>query len=131
MATQTVETLMSSPVLTVAPNDSAAEVADAMREAGANSVVIIDEECHPVGILTSTDYVTMTSDAVDPHQTSVDAFATTDLITARPDETIETAATAMTTHNISHLPVVDDNGEAVGIITTTDLAEYLANQSDE
>jgi CBS domain-containing protein len=37
----------------------------------------------------------------------------------------------MTTHNISHLPVVDDNGEAVGIITTTDLAEYLANQSDE
>ena len=113
MATQTVETLMSSPVLTVAPNDSAAEVADAMRESGANSVVIIDEECHPVGILTSTDYVTITSDAVDPHRTSVDAFATTDLITTRPDETIETAATAMTTHNISHLPVVDDQGGGI------------------
>jgi CBS domain-containing protein len=131
MTSQTIEGLMSSPVLTVAPDDSAAEAADAMREAGANSVVIINQESHPVGILTSTDYVAMTSDAVNPHQTPVDAFATADLVTARPDETVGTAAKTMTTHNISHLLVVDDDEQAVGIVTTTDLTEHLAGQSKE
>lgn len=131
MTSQTIERLMSSPVLTVAPDDSAAEAADAMRDAGANSVVIINQESHPVGILTSTDYVAMTSDAVNPHQTPVDAFATADLVTARPDETVGTAAKTMTTHNISHLLVVDDDEQAVGIVTTTDLTEHLAGQSKE
>lgn len=131
MTRQTIEGLMSSPVLTVAPDDSAAEAADAMRDAGANSVVIINQESHPVGILTSTDYVAMTSDAVNPHQTPVDAFATADLVTARPDETVGTAAKTMTTHNISHLLVVDDDKQAVGIVTTTDLTEHLAGQSKE
>jgi CBS domain-containing protein len=131
MTSQTVEAVMSSPVLTVAPDDSAAEAADTMRDAGANSVVIVDQEHHPVGILTSTDYVVMTSDAINPHQTPVDAFATTDLVTARPDETVESAAKVMTTHNISHLPVVDEDDQAVGIVTTTDLAEHLASRSEE
>jgi CBS domain-containing protein len=131
MTSQTVEAVMSSPVLTVAPDDSAAEAANTMRDAGANSVVIVDQEHHPVGILTSTDYVVMTSDAINPHQTPVDAFATTDLVTARPDETVESAAKVMTTHNISHLPVVDEDDQAVGIVTTTDLAEHLASRSEE
>jgi CBS domain-containing protein len=37
----------------------------------------------------------------------------------------------MTTHNISHLLVVDDDEQAVGIVTTTDLTEHLAGQSKE
>lgn len=131
MTSQTVETVMSSPVLTVAADDSAAEAADRMRDAGANSVVVVDRERHPVGILTSTDYVTMTADSINPHQTPVDAFATTDLVTARPNEKIGSVAKAMTTHDISHLPVVDDSEQTVGIVTTTDLTEYLANQNDE
>jgi signal-transduction protein with cAMP-binding, CBS, and nucleotidyltransferase domain len=121
---------MTSPVLTVAPDDSAADVAEAMRDAGANSVVIIDDNCHPTGILTSTDYVTMTANAVNPHETTVETFATTDIVTTGSADSVTAAAETMLTHDISHLPIVDEDEQVVGIITTTDLTEYLAEQSE-
>jgi CBS domain-containing protein len=122
---------MSSPVLTVGPDDSALEVAGAMRDAGVNSVVITDAECRPTGILTATDYVTMTSNAVDPRETSVEKYAATDIVTAQPTDSVATAAEVMMSQEIKHLPVVDSDEQVVGIITTTDLAEYLASERKE
>jgi CBS domain-containing protein len=121
----TVGDLMTRPVLTVAADDPVIEVAGAMREQGVNSVVVIDEACHPTHVLTSTDYVTMTAEGVDPHATTVAAVATEGVVTVGTDESVGAAARTMADHDISHLPVVDDAGEVVGILTTTDLAEHV------
>jgi CBS domain-containing protein len=125
MTEPTVGDLMTRPVLTVAADDPVVEVAGAMREQGVNSVVVIDEACHPTHVLTSTDYVAMTADGVDPHVTTVAAVATEGVVTVGTGESVGTAARAMAEHDISHLPVVDDDGEVVGILTTTDLAAHV------
>lgn len=119
--------LMTRPVLTVAADDPVVEVAGAMREQGVNSVVVIDEACHPTHVLTSTDYVALTADGVDPHVTTVAEVATEGVVTVATDEPVAAAARSMADHDVSHLPVVDADGEVVGIVTTTDLAAHVAD----
>jgi CBS domain-containing protein len=121
-----VERLMTDPTITVSREETAAAVARRMLEADVKSVVVVDEERRPEGILTSTDYLEMTAEGVNPHETTVAAFLTTDVVTATPDEEVGTVAGRMLSKGISHLPVVDADGRLAGIITTTDLTEHLA-----
>ena len=44
-----------------------------------------------------------------------------DLALTQPDETVSEAATIMTTRNIGALPVVDQSGDLVGIISERDI----------
>lgn len=126
MTDTAVEELMTTPVLTVEPDEPPADVARAMVDSGVKSVVVIDADCHPVGILTSTDYVRMTATSTDPHAATVGEFMTADVVTATAGEPVAAAADRMVARGISHLPVVD-GGQVVGILTTTDLAASLVD----
>ena len=54
-------------------------------------------------------------------------IAGADLRTLRPDATIEEAADLMIAHKISGVPVIEEDGVVVGIITETDLLIELRN----
>jgi CBS domain-containing protein len=131
MCATTVTDLMTEPVLTVDQDERPGDIATAMLDAEIKSVVVIDDDCHPVGILTSTDYVTMTANGTDPYGTTVAEQMTRDIVTVTGDTSVTTAATAMIDHDINHLPVVGDDGMAIGILSTTDLASSLANTAAE
>jgi CBS domain-containing protein len=45
----------------------------------------------------------------------------TDPVTVRPDDDVETALRLMREHELPGLPVVDDSGRCVGIVTESDL----------
>ena len=47
------------------------------------------------------------------------------VIVAKPDMTINDAAKLMVENNIKRLPVVDDEGNLIGIVTRGDLIEAL------
>lgn len=49
-----------------------------------------------------------------------------DVITAKPDEDIRDAATTLVKKGIDHLPIVDDEGKLIGIVTSWDLAKAIA-----
>jgi CBS domain-containing protein len=51
----------------------------------------------------------------------VEDVMTRDVITVRPETTIHEAAALMVTHGVSGLPVVDDTGRVVGIVSEGDL----------
>jgi CBS domain-containing protein len=51
-------------------------------------------------------------------------------ITVGPDDTVEDAATAMHDHDVSRLPVVDDDGRLLGIIARGDIVRALVRESD-
>jgi CBS domain-containing protein len=51
----------------------------------------------------------------------LDTIMSTDLETVGPDDTLETARQLMHDRRISHLPVVDDEGRLVGLLTLTDV----------
>lgn len=47
-------------------------------------------------------------------------FMTTDLISCHPDDTVDMAAHKMLDHNISVIPIINDNNEICGIFTESD-----------
>lgn len=120
--------LMTTPVLTVESDRAASDVASAMLEAGINSVVVVDEDCTPDGIVTSTDFVEMAAQTADETRT-VGSYMTASVITAEPDEPVSTVAARMHENGISHMPVVDET-DVVGIVTTSDFTAYVADGVD-
>jgi CBS domain-containing protein len=52
-----------------------------------------------------------------------------DPITCRPDDTLEAVATSMHEHDVDRLPVIDDGGRVVGIITRGDLVRAMVSES--
>jgi len=50
-----------------------------------------------------------------------------DIITAKPSDDIRDVATKLVSKGIDHLPVVDDEGKLVGIVTSWDLAKAIAH----
>ena len=53
--------------------------------------------------------------------TTINHIMTKDVITVHENDTIEKCANLLTTHNLSGLPVVDEEGHVKGIITEGDL----------
>ena len=128
MATTTVSDLMTTPVLTVEADERPGDVAEAMIDTGVNSVVVIDTDCAPIGIVTATDYVSMTASGVDPYETTLSEHMTTGVRTGHPNERVSTVADRMAASDIGHLPIVDEEQQVIGIVTKTDLTAYLAAQ---
>ena len=126
MSGQFVADLMTAPVLTVAPDDTAGSVAAAMAREDIKSVVVTSEDCAVDGIFTATDYMRLAAEGADPSTTAVGACMTTGVVTVRPTDTVAAAAEHMTANDSSHLPVVDSEAQVTGIVTSTDLTPCLA-----
>jgi acetoin utilization protein AcuB len=47
------------------------------------------------------------------------------VFTAKPDDTIADAASRMATNGVHALPVINENGDLLGIVTTTDVMQAL------
>lgn len=119
---------MSSPLLTIEADADAADAAQAIQEVGIKSVVITAEGCTPEGIITSADFVAMAAADRRPSETTVAEYATTDVTTIPAGANVAQAAETMREHGVTHLPVVDGDGSAVGIITASDFITIVAGE---
>jgi len=129
MADIEVRHLMTSPVLTVEPETPVAEIADAMLDAGISSIVATDDQRRPTGILTSTDFIRIVAKGTPKATTTVGDHMTTDILTTTPGVPIPEVAARMVEHDISHFPVIGDDGETIGILSATDLTSYISGMA--
>jgi len=126
METDTVERLMSTDLVTIEPDAAAADAANKMRETGVSSILVVDDG-RLTGLVTATDFVTLVRQNDPNDETPVEAFMTTDVVTIAPDASVgEFAEPANKGH--THLPVVDDDGHLVGMVSSTDLTAYVSEQ---
>ncbi len=92
-----------------------------------NSCVIITERDKLLGILTERDIVQLTADQRDLSQTLVSEVMTQDLVTLAESNS-HTALTALSLffqHRIRHLPIVDDHGRLLGLLTPEIVRQVL------
>ncbi|MFC7041471.1 CBS domain-containing protein [Halonotius sp. GCM10025705] len=120
-----VEQLMTTDLVTVTPDEGVETAASTILEKEAGSLVALDDNGQLSGILTCTDLTELVSDGAVPADATVDDYMTEDVTTTEPDESIQDAAVKMITKQIQHLPVVDDDDEVVGMLSTTDLTAHL------
>jgi CBS domain-containing protein len=108
----------------VDPDTSLAEVARRMRVNDCDSVAVMAEK-RLVGILTERDLVRAIADGVDPQKARADMFMSADPATVSADEDVSVVAVKMMALGIRHLPVVDDDGSPIGLLSSRDLVAVL------
>lgn len=125
MIDQSVADVMTPFARTVTGETTASAVARLFSDDGIGSAVVVDPETGDlVGIVTESDIMHQVAVDADVRSVPVSAFMTSPVVTVTSPESIHAAATLMRDHSIRRLPVVDD-GELVGMLTTTNLAHYI------
>ena len=118
--------LMSPDVVTVTPDTFVEDAAETLIDERIGSLVVVDGDNQPAGILTSTDFVHIVARSKPKAETTVERYMTDRVITVGPQETVRAAADRMITYNIHHLPVVDDSEGVIGMLSTADLTTYVS-----
>lgn len=116
--------MMTDRLVTVGPDDPVTAAAAAMREHDIGDVLVTEDRVVR-GVITDRDVaVRVVASGLDPASTAVRDVASGQVVSVRPDEPVASAVKKMREHAVRRLPVVDDDGRAVGVITIGDLASY-------
>jgi len=114
-------------LLSVEPQTSLAEVAKRMRQEDADSAAVMSGN-RLLGIITERDLVRAIADGLNPQQAKADVVMSGDPATVTGDEEVAVVAVKMMRLGIRHLPVVDQQGKPVGLISARDLVSLLEQE---
>ncbi len=112
-------------------NASVAEAARLMQKHHVGSLVVVTGDNggmrRPVGILTDRDMImeVMASER-NPHEVRVEEIMSARLTTARDTDGVHQTLQLMRYKGIRRLPIVNGNGDLIGIVTTDDLLRVLS-----
>jgi len=126
-----VEEAMTTPVVVVKPGANLAHVRRLMVRYRVGRIVVVDNALRPIGIVTKSDFVKLASRPLVKR--SLESIPVEEIMTPNPvvieaDKGLKEAARLMLQHGVSGLPVVDDKGRLVGIITKTDIVRVYAER---
>ncbi len=118
----TVRDWMIDLVVYVEPDSSVADALALMRRRYIHSLIVNKSQASPeYGIVTSTDICDkIVAQDRNPLHTKVSEVMKSPLITVKVNWTLKECAEVMRTRCIHHLPVLDDAGNVVGMISATD-----------
>ena len=104
--------------LTIGPTASLVEAQRAMEHARVGTLVVVDQNWRLLGLLTERDlrFVIAPGDAVATRMTPA-----SQLVVHRGHATLEEAAAVMAARKIKKLPLVDEGGRLLGLMTSRDI----------
>ena len=121
--------IMTKDLVYSRPSDMVSDVAQLMKDEDIGPVLIVDESNDGkrlVGIVTDRDLaIKVVGEGRDPQNTRVEDVMTESLVTVRASDDVQSAMQAMAQNQLRRIPVVDDNGQLVGIISQADVATRL------
>jgi CBS domain-containing protein len=116
----------------IAPDDSVAKAADRMRQRTVGSLIVTDAGKRPLGIVTDRDLVIRAlADAKNPDMTPVSEVMTPDIVVALEDASIPSALRLMRDGPFRRLPIVDQKGVLVGLVTLDDVLIAIGREFGE
>ena len=130
----TVKDIMTTRVIWVREDTTFREMAAALREYRISAFPVVDEDRKVIGVVSEADMLTKA--AVDEgiiagllhHRDQAKArgitagdLMTTAVVAVRPEDTVEHAAKLMYHRGVKRLPVTDESGRLVGIISRADV----------
>jgi predicted transcriptional regulator len=125
-----VEDYMTTTTLTMNFKNNVLDIAKKMFAQNISSVPITDDEGEIIGILTERDIIKVIANELPPRGVSAMNLMSFPAVKIKKNAPIVEAAKIMAGKKLRHLIVEDTYGtRTVGIITTSDLARYLKQQS--
>ena len=118
-------------VADITPEKSIRESARQMRVEHVGSLVVVDQDGKPIGMLTDRDItIEGVARGVDVDQTTVRDLMTAPVVTATESEGMVTALARMREFGIRRLPIIDSEGKLVGVVTNSNLIKELSELLD-
>lgn len=119
-------------VIVCSRSTSIQESAQLMRQHHVGDLVVVDEsedKRMPVGIITDRDIVaSVVAVKLDPTVFSAGDLVSREIVTMREDQGVFDAIRHMRMHGIRRMPVTDQGGALVGIVSIDDLIQLLAEE---
>lgn len=116
-------------VVTAEPEHTAYDVARKLRDQRVGCVIVVSKTNTPIGIVTDRDLaVRVVAEGKAPKDVTVADIVTYTPLVLQETDGVETAVTTMREHGVRRLPIVDDKGHVVGIVTSDDLMMELGRQ---
>lgn len=121
--------LMSRPVLTVETDESLWDAWQLLFVSGLRHLVVLDPSGSTLGVLSDRNIladVPATADHLGSRRVR-EVLARVPLVAVHPGDDPVTAAKAMALNAIEAVPVLDEGGRLVGIVTESDIVRWLAS----
>jgi CBS domain-containing protein len=110
---------------TLYANEPVANAVKVMAEKNIGSVVILDEDRQVRGIVTERDLLRrLLRYNLDQETTTLSAIMTSEVKTAREDDDVIDWLRIMSNERFRHLPVVDDEGKLINVLSQGDFVSY-------
>lgn len=121
---------MSSPVVVVDPDSSVSYATTLMRRRNIHSVVVDVSDKNPAyGIVTTTDVRDkIVAAGRNPAEITVREIMSGPIITGRAEWTLMECSQVMQKNKIHHLPIADESGALIGLISATDIFMSVEEQ---
>ncbi|MFJ6378818.1 CBS domain-containing protein [Kitasatospora sp. NPDC092039] len=134
---------MTSPVVLVSPETGFREIVALLSEYDITGVPVVDPEGRPLGVVSEADLLRTLAAQEDPASllpapesapAGPDGEVTAaDLMTAQPvcttpDTSVVAAARLMSRHGLKRLPVLDEEGRVIGMVSRGDLLRVFLRE---
>ena len=132
----TVGAFCSRIVVFVGKDDGIVEAAKVMREHHTGSAVVVENAQHgayqPVGMITDRDLVVeVLAEEVDVDSVSVKDVMSPDPIVANERDSLSDTLKNMRGRGVRRVPVTDDKGQIVGVLSVDDVISLLASELND
>lgn len=114
--------LMTVRPRTVKAGDPIVEAAKLMKGEDSGIAPIVDGD-RLVGVVTDRDIaIRIVAEGRDPRETKVEEIASHNVVTIDPQQGLDEALRLMAQHQVWRLPVVEEDGRLIGIVSQADVA---------
>lgn len=118
-------------VATITADKPICDCARQMRLEHVGSLVVVNDDQTPLGMITDRDIaIEVVARNLDPMKLTVRDVMTTPVVTAGPSESMVVALARMREFGVRRLPIVDEEGKLVGVISNSNLVEELSSLLD-
>jgi CBS domain-containing protein len=128
----TIGEICNREVIVIQRDETIQEAAKLMRQFHVGAIIVIDKPnggTMPVGVITDRDLVVeVMATELDETVITVGDILTPELFVVTENTAIDEAIELMRKKTVRRLPVVDDSGELIGILTLDDALQLLAEQ---
>jgi CBS domain-containing protein len=117
--------VMSTNLISVSPETRIGEAARKMVDSDVGAAIVLAPGDKLVGVITERDLMRCVSEGTEPN-TPVSDRMTRHVLTAAPTTELAEAMALMVDGHFRHLPVVNEDGNVIGLASMRDLMAYTS-----
>lgn len=117
-----VQDIMTRDPACVSPDSSAREAAQVMLREEVGLVPVVDRDNHIMGVVTDRDIaIRCVAEGKDGSCSVRDVMSSGDIATCKVSDELDSLMSAMRSEKVRRIPVVDERGGLVGIVSQADV----------